>query len=125
MVKYDAVKDIVKALRKEFKGITAHAYGYSCMSDYDYYHENVNENDFVQAKIYKGGLNNDYHKTYSGEGYFDIGNHVFFMWNLTSFKLDDVIAVMMRVADGYGLIVEKPQDNGTCILLKSPENKGA
>ena len=122
---YECVKNITKALRHNFKGIQSNSFGYCCGSDYDYHHKYTNENDFVCAKIYKGGLNNDYHTCwYDGTGYFDIGNSVYFMWCLTNFKLGDVINVMSKVASEYGYKIISPVDSNKCIVLEIAKSEG-
>ncbi len=114
-----AVKAVVSELRKKFKGLSAHAYGHCCWSDYDSKRKTpVDEDNFVQAKIYKGGLNNDYY-----DGKFEIGDSVYFAWNLSKFKLDDVIQVMEGVGHQWGFVVEKPKDEGQCIIIRLKESE--
>ena len=60
-IEYDCVKDITKALKKRFKGIQANSYGFCCNSDYDAIHKYINDNDYVCAKIFRGGLNNQFY----------------------------------------------------------------
>lgn len=115
---YECIKEITKALKKRFKGIQANSYGFCCNSDYDTHHKYINKNDYVCAKIFKGGLNNDYHyDTYYCEGYFDIGKSVYYNWSLTEFKLEEVINVMQEVADKYGYKVDTPHSDSECIEL--------
>lgn len=90
--KYELVKIATRVLKKAFKGIGAHSYGYCCNSDYDAYHENVNYDDYVDAKIYRGGLNNEF-----VNGVPQIGSCVYYSWNLTNFLLEDVINVLKSV----------------------------
>ena len=108
------LKDITKALRANFKGIQANSYGYSCNNDYDDKHSYnyINNNDYIICKLYKGGINNNYH-----QGWDDIGNEVYYGWNLTNFNLDNIIKVMQSIANKYGYKVVKPQDNLHCIKL--------
>jgi hypothetical protein len=116
---YECVKEIARTLRATYKGIGAHSYGYCCGSDYDAFHKNVNTNDYVDAKIYKGGLNNQYE-----DGSFRIGNCVYFSWNLTNFALDEIIASMTAVANKYGFFIDKPESEHQCIKLvteRTPE----
>lgn len=110
--KYNVIKEITKALRKNFKGIQSNAYGYCCTSDYDTYHKYTNNDDYVCAKIYKGGSNNQY---YDRE--FEIGDYVCFMWNLTNFKVLEVLSVMGNVARQYGCSIIAPPNEGKCIEL--------
>ena len=112
-VPYECIKDITKTLRKTYKGISSHSFGYCCMSDYDYYHKNCNENDYVDAKIFKGGLNNQYH---ADDG-FHIENTVWFMWRTTEFNLDDIVKTMNEVAKKYNCEILKPKDEAHCIEL--------
>lgn len=112
-INYEAIKEITKALRKTFKGIQSNSYGYCCMSDYDAYHNYTNNHDYVCAKIFKGGLNNDYHY-----GEFCLGDTVHFIWGLTEFKLDNIIEVMQNICNKYGYIVEKPINESKCIAVK-------
>lgn len=122
-IDYNCIKDITKELKKRFKGIQANSYGFCCNSDYDSIHKYINENDYVCAKIFKGGLNNDYHyDSYYGQHYFDLGKSVYYSWGLTDFKLEDIINAMQEVADRYGYKVETPKDTSTCIRLYIEEN---
>lgn len=117
-IEYDCIKEITKALKKHFKGIQANSYGYCCNSDYDAIHKYINEDDYVCAKIFKGGLNNQYYiDRYYQRGYFDISDEVYYSWCLTNFKLEEVIKVMEKVAQKYNCKVETPQDNSKCIRL--------
>lgn len=117
-IDYKCVKEITKALKKRFKGIQANSYGYCCNSDYDTYHKYINDDDYVCAKIFKGGLNNDYYyDRYYGKSYFDLGDNVHYSWYLTNFDLKDVIETMQEIANNYGYKVETPEDNSKCIRL--------
>lgn len=115
-ISYEAIKEITKALRKTFKGIQSNSYGYCCMSDYDAYHNYTNNDDYVCAKIFKGGLNNDYHY-----GEFCLSDTVYFTWCLTEFKLNDIIEAMQNVCNNYDYMVEKPADKSKCIIVKIKE----
>lgn len=106
--KFEVVKQITRALKKEFKGIGAHSYGYCCGSDYDAYHKEVNPDDFIDAKIYKGGNNNQYTR----DGW-EIGSKVYYTWNLTKFNLNDIVALMNKVAQGVGEVVIPRNEDGT------------
>ena len=117
-IKYDCIKEITKELKKRFKGIQANSYGYCCNSDYDDIHKYINDNDYVCAKIYKGGLNNQYYiDSYYHCGRFDIKDEVYYSWYLTNFKLEDVIETMQEIANNYGYKVGTPEDNSKCIRL--------
>ena len=117
-IKYDCIKEITKALKKRFKGIQANSYGYCCNSDYDTYHKYTNDDDYVCAKIYKGGANNQYRiNRYHNRGYFDIGNEVYYSWGVKEFYLQDIINTMQEVADKYGYKVAIPKDTSECIRL--------
>lgn len=117
-IDYECIKEITKELKKRFKGIQANSYGYCCNSDYDSIHKYINEDDYVCAKIFKGGLNNQYYvNRYDNKGYFDIRNDVYYSWYLTNFKLEDVIETMQEIANEYGYKVETPEDNSKCIRL--------
>lgn len=117
-IEYDCIKEITKELKKHFKGIQANSYGYCCNSDYDDIHTYINEDDYVCAKIFKGGLNNQYFRnTYDNKGYFDIGKEVYYSWCLTKFKLEEVIKVMEKIAEKYNCKIEKPEDTSKCIRL--------
>ena len=118
MIKYECIKDITRELKKHFKGIQANSYGYCCNSDYDAYHKYINENDYICANIFKGGLNNDYiYNSYEGKSFFKLGNDVYFKWRLTNFNLEDVIKVIQDVASKYNYLIEKPKDKFECIRL--------
>ena len=118
MIRYECIKDITKELKKEFKGIQANSYGFCCCSDYDYHHKYKNYNDYICARIYKGGLNNQYiYNSYEGKCFFELGDNVYFMWKLTNFDLKDVIKVMQDVASKYDYLVEIPKDENSCIRL--------
>lgn len=120
MIKYECIKEITKALRKNFKGIQSNSYGYCCTSDYDAYHDYTNNDDYVCAKIYKGGLNNDYNYNTNE---FELGDTVFFMWTLTNFALDDVIKVMTEICDRYNYKVVSPTEPTKCIeVIEVMEN---
>lgn len=108
--KYELVKIATKELKKAFKGIGAHSYGYCCGSDYDAHHKNVNYDDYVDAKLYKGGLNNDF-----SNGVPDIGTCLNYMWNLTNFKLEDVLDVLKRVYGDDKVVA--PLDSSQCIKI--------
>lgn len=116
MKTYTVVKEIAKALRKEFKGMQANSYGHCCRSDYDMYHKFVNDNDYVLPLVYKGGLNNNY--DYRNQRFY-IGNSVYYNWELTTFNLDDVIKVMRRVANQFNFEVIEPEDKTRSILIKA------
>ena len=116
--RFGCVKEITRTLKKKFKGIQTNSYGYCCNSDYDYYHKYINDDDYVCAKIIKGGMNNEYrYDKYLGKGYFELGTSVYFSWNLTNFNLEDVIDQMNSVANKYGYSVNKPENEGKCIEL--------
>lgn len=117
-IKFEMIKEITKELKKEFKGIQANSYGYCCGSDYDAYHTYTNENDYVCCKIFKGGLNNQYHN-----GSFELGKSVWYMWHLTDFKLSWVINLMQRIAFKYGCIVLVPENDTKCIEIKVMEEE--
>jgi hypothetical protein len=112
-IPYECVKEITRTLRKTYKGISSHSFGYCCSSDYDCYHKNCNEDDFVDAKIFKGGMNNQYH-----DGRFDIGNCVWFMWKITNFDFDNIIDTMNTIAHKYNCEIKKPQNDAYCIELR-------
>jgi hypothetical protein len=114
-----AVKAVVSELRKKFKGLSAHAYGHCCWSDYDSKRKTpVDKDNFVQAKLYKGGLNNNYYY-----GKFDIGDSVYFAWSLSKFNLDDVIQVMEDVGQRWGFVVKRPIDDSKCIIIRLKESE--
>ena len=107
------LKEITKTLKIAFAGIQANSYGYCCNTDYDDRHSYINNNNYVVCKLYKGGINNNYHN-----GKWDnIGDEVYYGWHLTNFNLDDIIEVMQNIANKYGYKVVKPQDNLHCIKL--------
>ena len=117
-IDYECVKEITKELKKRFKGIQANSYGYCCNSDYDAIHKYINEDDYVCAKIYKGGLNNDYHyDSYYEKSYFALGDTIYYCWCLTNFKLEDVINTMQEIANNYGYKVYIPHSDNECIKL--------
>lgn len=127
-VSWECVKEITKALKKNFKGIEAYSYGYCCNSDYGAYHKYKNDDDSMNAKIFKGGLNNQYHvDSITGKGEFEIGSVVYYNWALTNFKPLKVLAVMNEVANKYGCVVLPPiTDDGEineckCFELKALE----
>lgn len=109
--KYEVIKDISKALKKNFK-MDAFTYGYCCSSDYDADRKRINYDDFVNAKIYKGGANNQYR-----DGQFIIANKVWYDWNLTNFSLDDVLNVMRNACCNRAM-VKRPENSGWCIELE-------
>lgn len=118
-VPYECVKAITRALKNEFKGIQANSYGFCCNTDYDAYHKYINDDDYMCAKIFKGGLNNQYHN-----GKFEIDNFVYYCWELTNFKPLKVLSVMNEVANRFGCVVCPPlTDDGEfnsseCFVLK-------
>lgn len=112
--KYEVIKDISKALKKNFK-MDAFTYGYCCSTDYDADRKRVNYEDFVNAKIYKGGNNNQYRN-----GQFEIEEKVWYNWELTHFSLDDVLAVMQKACEGRAT-VKRPENSGWCIELEFAE----
>ena len=116
-ISYECIKEVTKALRKNFKGIQSNSYGYCCNSDYDCYHKYINDNDYVCAKIFKGGLNNQYY-----DGKFELYKEVYFSWCLTEFKLVDIIKVMQDVCNKYNYMVETPKDISKCIVIKFKED---
>lgn len=117
-INYDCVKEITRTLKKRFKWIQANSYGYCCNSDYDSIHKYINDNDYVCAKIFRGGLNNQFYvDRYYNRQYVEIGDDVYYSWYLTNFKLEDVIKTMQEVANKYGYKVETPEDNSKCIRL--------
>lgn len=126
---YNAVKAITRALRKEFNGIASHSSGYCCNSDYDAHHAYTNNEDYIDAKIYRGGLNSD---LVNGE--LRVNLPVYFSWKLTNFDFNDVIDVMSTIAKRYGMIIVPPVDITTpegklipkeysCIVLTAPEEE--
>ena len=117
-IDYKCVKEITKALKKRFKGMQTNSYGYCCNSDYDDIHKYINDNDYVCAKIFRGGLNNQFYvDRYTCRQYVEIGKSVYYSWYLTNFDLKDVIETMQEVANNYGYKVETPEDNSKCIRL--------
>ena len=120
MINYNCIKEVTRELRSTFKGMQSNSYGHCCTADYDMYHKKTNENDYVCAKIYKGGLNNDY--DYSRKEFL-LSDEVYFMWHLTEFKIDDVIEVMENVCNKYNYIVKKPKDESKCIVVVDLKNE--
>ena len=117
-IDYNCIKEITRALKKRFKGIQANSYGYCCNGDYDDIHKYINEDDYVCAKIFKGGLNNQYfYDRYHQKGYFELHNSVYYSWNLTTFRLEDIVNAMHEVANNYGYKVETPENTSKCIRL--------
>lgn len=114
-INFEFVKECRKELKKNFKGIESFSYGYCCNSDYfDRKPKNqMNDTDYVNAKIYKGGINNCYKN-----GKYNIGETVFYNWELCEFKLDDILNVMQQVANKYNYIVIKPINKNSCIKVK-------
>lgn len=118
-IDYDCVKEIAKALRKKYK-MTSKSYGYCCMTDY--FDGRESKDNYVCAKIFKGGLNNQYHKDSWGYGgYFELGSTVYWLWELPTISLDDVCATMQEIAVDWGYIVIKPESDSTCITLTCKE----
>ncbi len=115
MVTMDFVKECCKELKQNFKGIESLPYGYCCNTCYytDIPKTEQNENDYVSAKNYLGGNNN---QKINGE--WQLGNTVFWQWGLTNFKLDDILKCMKQVADKYGYIVIAPETENKCIKVK-------
>ena len=123
-ISFECVKEITRELKKNFKGIQANSYGFCCNSDYDAYHKYINNDDYVCAKLFKGGLNNNYcYDKYREKCVWNIGSSVYYSWTLTSFDIDNIIAVMQKVADKYDNIVIKPIDDSKCIKLTAKENE--
>lgn len=118
-ISFNFVKECSRELKKNFKGIESFNYGYCCNSDYfDRWEKSKkNENDYVDAKIYKGGLNNCYHN-----GKWELGKIIYYMWGLTEFSLDDIIKVMQNVADKYGYFVIRPENKESCIKVLIKES---
>lgn len=110
--RYECIKAIAKELRNTFSGMQANSYGFCCRSDYDAYHDYINRKDYVCPKLFKGGLNNNYHN-----GEFEVADSVWYMWALNEFKLNDVINAMNKVAVKYGAVVMIPEDELECIEL--------
>lgn len=108
--KYELVKIATKELKKAFKGIGAHSYGFCCGSDYDAHHNHINTNDYVDAKLYKGGLNNDF-----VNGVPQIGDILYYSWGLTNFSLDNVLKVLNNVYGEDRVIA--PKDVTECIKI--------
>ena len=118
MIKYECIKDITRELKKHFKGMQSNSYGYCCNSDYDAYHKYINENDYICASIFKGGLNNDYiYNSYEGKSFFLLFFFFYFFFNLTNFYLYVVIKVLVDVVIKYDYLIEKPKDKFECIRL--------
>lgn len=119
-ISFEFVKECSRTLKKEFKGIEAFSYGYCCNTDYYAIHEGKykNDNDYINAKVFKGGLNNDFHR-----GQWELKNSVYYNWKLTKFDLEDIINVMQSVADKYDYIVEKPKDETKCIKVYIKKEK--
>ena len=112
---FDFVKECRKELKKNFKGIEAFSYGYCCNSDYydGKAKSQINDNDYVDAKIYKGGLNNMFHYNK-----WHIGKRIYYNWKLTNFTLREVIEVMRKVATRYGYRVLYPVNEQSCIIVE-------
>lgn len=106
--KFGVVKEITRALKKQFPGMSSYSYGYCCGSDYDAYHEHVNNQDDVSAKIYKGGANNQYDR----DGW-HIGSAVYWTWTLTMFPFEEVIRVMSEVVGERGTVIAPRNEDGT------------
>ncbi len=117
-ISFEFVKECRRELKKNFKGIESFSYGYCCNSDYydGKPKSQINDYDYVNAKIYKGGLNNCFKN-----GKFNLGKIVYYNWELTNFNLIDVIKIMQQVADKYGYIVEQPVDKTKSIKVKIKE----
>lgn len=114
-ISFEFVKECSKQLKKTFKGIESFTHGYCCNSDYFALWEDSkkNDDDFINAKIYKGGLNNCYHK-----GKYELGECIYYNWKLTKFQLDDVIDTMQKVANKYGYKVIYPKNEEECIKVE-------
>lgn len=115
---YECIKAIAKTLRTEFDDMTAVSYGYCCGSDY---WDGVKlKTDCVGAKLFKGGMNNDY--CYE-EKMFCVGGKVYYYWDVTKNDIEDIIRTMQRVADEYSAKVSCSRlENGNvnpnkCLLL--------
>lgn len=116
MINFKCVSEITRKLRNTYKGIQSNSYGFCCNSDYNTHTKYINKNDYVCAKIFKGGLNNDYRS-----GKWQLGSSIYFMWNLTEFKLEDIIQTMKQVANEYGYEIVSPENESKCIELKEAE----
>ena len=112
VVSFDFVKECSKTLKKKFKGIQASSYGFCCSGDYNTFKNFTNDNDFICAKIFKGGLNNQFHNNK-----FDMFHELYYMWRTTEFKIHDILNVMQEVADKYDYTVIAPKSIEECITV--------
>ena len=117
-VSFEFVKECRRELKKNFKGIESFSYGYCCSTDYydGKSKSQMNENDYVNAKIFKGGLNNCFHN-----GRFHLGDSLYYNWGLKNFKINDIIKVMQNVANKYNYIVIAPKNEKEAIIVKLKE----
>lgn len=109
-VEFECVKQICKAIRKTHK-IASKSYGYCCWSDY--FRCEPYPDTYIVAKIFKGGLNNNYNG-----GYWDLGKTVYFAWSEDLMPiLSEICATMQKVADNWGYKIEMPENESKCIEL--------
>lgn len=115
VISWEFVKECSRELKKNFKGIEAFTHGSCCNTCYydEWENSKKNDNDFVDAKIFKGGLNNQFHY-----GKYELYNILYYNWKLTDFKLGDVINVMQKVADKYGYKIITPENEDCCIEVR-------
>lgn len=115
--KYECIKDISKALRKNYKDIIATSYGYCCGSDY--FGDRTVDKDYVGCKLFRGGANNDW-DWYWKE--FRIGDTEYYYWDLEHHDVNEVVAVMNEVAKEYGAEIRIPYlDDGAIAYGKCLE----
>ena len=108
-ISFDFIEECQKALKQNFNGIESFTYGSCCNTCYyDIWKRYPqNDDDFVNAKIFIGGLNNNFNFLSKK---FELKDTIYYNWHLTKFKLDDIINVMKQVAKKYDYEIIIPTD---------------
>jgi len=112
--RYELVKKMLKAVKKEHKVIAIRSYGVCCMTcTYD----SVKGDTILYPKVYKTGMNAE---DFTSDKTFET---VYFGWDFPLELLDSVVSIMQRVADEFGIggTMIKPTTQASCIKLTFKE----
>jgi len=112
--RYELVKKMLRAVKKEHKIIAIRSYGTCCMTcTYD----SVKGETILYPKIYKTGMNAE---DFSDDKTFET---VYFAWDFPLNLLNSVGEIMQAVADEFGIggKVTIPSSQNSCIQLTFEE----
>lgn len=119
MISFECVKEITKKLKENFPNIQANSYGYDEIN-YDKFHKEKNNKDFVKTMLFKGGYDPHFNEITQK---FCTGESVELWYNCTEYKLEDVISIIKEIVSKYNYILDFENKNKGSMYIC--ENKDA